>query len=193
MLREVRENDRGFTLIEVMIVVAIIGVVAVLATVGYARWIASAKMAEATHMIGGIKNGEENYFSQTGKYLEISKGIDVGNLFPRATPTPGKVAWAGTSAGVSAADWMRIGVKADAPVYFGYAVVADSETCDPACRSLSWKSGGYDVAWEKENGGDIKKPWFVTSAMADTNGNGVYAKVLGMSFNSRLIVDGEGE
>lgn len=188
-----RANERGFTLIEVMIVVAIIGVVSVLAAVGYGRWIAASKMAEATNMIGGIKNGEENYHAQTGYYLNVSKDIVPPYLYPRATPGPGKAAWGGTAGGITAADWQRLGVKADAPLYFAYAVSAENDTCDVACRGLNFPLSTGPVLWEKEAGGDIKKSWFIATAMADTNGNGVYAKVVGMSFNSRLIVDLEGE
>lgn len=188
-----RESARGFTLVELMIVVTIIGVVAILASVGYGRWIASSRMAEATNMIGGIKNGEENYQAQTGSYLSISNGIVPPYLYPASTPGPSKVAWGGTAGGVSAADWGRLGVKADAPLYFGYAVVAAGETCDVACKGLNFPLSTGPIAWEKEAGGPIKKSWFVATAMADTNGNGVFAKVVGMSFNSRLIVDLEGE
>lgn len=188
-----REGARGFTLVELMIVVAIIGVVAVLASVGYARWIASSKMAEATNMIGGIKNGEENYHAQTGYYLNVSKDIVPPYMYPASTPGATKVAWGGAGGGVTAADWARLGVKADAPVYFGYAVAAEGDACDVACRGLNFPLSTGPVAWEKEAGGDIKKSWFIATAMADTNGNGVFAKVVGMSFNSRLIVDLEGE
>ena len=44
---------RGFTLVELMITVTIIGVLALLASVGYARWIRTAKTAEATLAVWG--------------------------------------------------------------------------------------------------------------------------------------------
>ena len=49
-----RKNKHGFTLIELMIVVAIIGILAVLAIFGVRKYLATSKTAEATNTIGAI-------------------------------------------------------------------------------------------------------------------------------------------
>src|SRR5580693_1210550 len=52
---------RGFTLIELMIVVAIIGILAVLAIYGVSRYLKTSKTAEATNNVGAIaKNASES-------------------------------------------------------------------------------------------------------------------------------------
>jgi len=190
-MQHTRQGSRGITLVELMAVAAIIGVLALLASVGYGRWIQSAKMAEATNMVGAIKNGQENYFSQAGRYLDVSPGVDVGSLYPLRDPGPGKTAW-GAPCSYCKADWQKLGVRADAPVYFSYATVAD-DALDPAARGVVFKLESGAVDWNKEAGGPITKPWYIVTAMADQNGNKKYAKVVGMSFNSRIITDAEGE
>jgi type IV pilus assembly protein PilA len=62
MKRSVRNRLRGFTLIELMIVVAIIGILAVLAIYGVSRYLKSAKTAEAGNNVGHLgKNAAEAY------------------------------------------------------------------------------------------------------------------------------------
>jgi type IV pilus assembly protein PilA len=187
--------SRGITLIELMIVVAIIGVLAVLAAVGYGRWISASKMAEATNMVAAIRNGQENYYSQTARYLDVSKTLNNGDLFPAKNPNNGKTPWAGDCGWCNVVGgFQKLGVKSDKPVYFGYATVAGDETKDPAARGAQFMSKGTGVDWSAENGGAaFTKPWFIAAALADTNGNGKYAGVCATSFGKRVIVDNEGE
>ena len=67
MLRSIR-NDKGFTLIELMIVVAIIGILAAIAIPNFLAYQARAKQSEAKTNLGGIYTSQVGYFGEYSSY-----------------------------------------------------------------------------------------------------------------------------
>jgi prepilin-type N-terminal cleavage/methylation domain-containing protein len=74
-----RDENRGFTLIELMIVVAIIGVLAVVAGTAYRKYMDSGRTAEAMSMLGEIRAKEEAYRAEFSAYTSWGSGSEASS------------------------------------------------------------------------------------------------------------------
>jgi prepilin-type N-terminal cleavage/methylation domain-containing protein len=74
MLERMRSSKGGFTLIELMIVVAIVGVLAAIAIPAYRDYVKRARMSEVLAAFDAIATGAGEYHSVLGFYPEASYG-----------------------------------------------------------------------------------------------------------------------
>jgi prepilin-type N-terminal cleavage/methylation domain-containing protein len=161
------QGERGFTLIELMITVAIIAVLALLAGVGYARWIRTSKTGEATAMLSAIKGAEESYKAETYRYLDVSGspgGTSIPSFYPTTSPNDQRATWNPTAciATPICSKFVQLNISADnasAGVYYRYGVTAGAATG----AAFVFDGRQYPVA---------NDPWFVVKAWGDLNNDG---------------------
>jgi type IV pilus assembly protein PilA len=77
-MRKLLKRQGGFTLIELMIVVAIIGILAAIAIPNFLRFQLRSKTSEARTNLAGIRTAEESYFAEYGQYVAQATGTPAG-------------------------------------------------------------------------------------------------------------------
>lgn len=92
-----RSRIQGFTLIEVMIVVAIIGILAAIAYPSYVQWVQKSRRNDCEGALMSMAAAMERRFSTTQSYLGLATGgADTGTpaatFFPAQCPIDGGAA-----------------------------------------------------------------------------------------------------
>ena len=170
---------KGFTLVELMIVVAILSVLAVVAGTAYRRYLDSARTTEAYAVLGEIRSREEAYRAEFSQYATtggvesaLFPLVDSGACYPSGNKEPCQKA-ASTSTGVTPpTGWTQLGINPGrTTLQCGYVAISGSSgaTVGGAQGQLILGTAAINTPWWYavavcDNDGDItKNATFVTA------------------------------
>ncbi len=76
----IRRSEKGFTLVELMIVVVIIGILAAIAIPKFSNMIGKTKSSEATQFLGQIISLEGTFFNTDSRYVDFARGANCPEI-----------------------------------------------------------------------------------------------------------------
>lgn len=170
-------SELAFTLVELMIVVAIVAALAGVALYAYSRHINSSRIVEAHELLGRIMLQQEAYYSANGSYCNASTTPStyqpaIGGDFIAKTWNPPST-------------WDGLALTVDkGATYFSYLVVAGSGPTFAAVSGDETASLGVTTG----------RPWYYAIARADMKHDGTpYTELSVTSQRTNIVVQNEGE
>ena len=142
------KSKKGFTLIELMIVVAIIGILAAIAIPNFLTFRLKAKTSEAKSNLGAIRTVEEAYKAEEDRYYP--SGQTIARYPYLSTFGPIKQAWDPDTTPFSA-----LGFEPAGQVYYDYAI--------STCSGSAFQADAYG---DLDDDG-MESHYYVTQAGSD--------------------------
>jgi prepilin-type N-terminal cleavage/methylation domain-containing protein len=176
----VRRSAAGFTLVELLTVVAIVGILATVAMILVQKHMRTGKSLEAITIISAIRSAQEAYRSETGSYLDATA---EAAWFP-AAPN-GKTKHSFVAVGhEDAARWQQLGISRTDGTQFGF-------------RTHAGRPGAVSVTLdtvEKVAFPNATEDWYVIEAAGDLDtSTAKLSRYVASSWTNELYIENEGE
>jgi prepilin-type N-terminal cleavage/methylation domain-containing protein len=179
MARRRLAHQRGFTLTELMAVVAIMGILAALGLNALNGHMRASKTGEALSVVQAIRASQERYRAEHQQYFGNStawcpsEGVNDIERFAFFSPSCDEELW------------QTLRPDVERKVQFGYRVASGGPgDALPA-------DGAIVTARKFPSSTTPSEPWYVVQAKADEDLDGTFCGVVATSFSPEVIVENE--
>ena len=149
-MKKLHNRRGGFTLIELMIVVAIIGILAAIAIPNFVRFQLKAKSSEGKANLAAIRTAQESYHAEYNSYV-------AANDSPAAIPGAVKATF--TNVDGAGAGFDQLGWSPEGKVYFRYESVIDAVNDAFAVTAVAnIDNSGNNQGWGYVKTGNVTAP-----------------------------------
>lgn len=179
-----RALARGFSLVELMVVVVIVGVLAAVGITIFRKHIFGSRTVEAMAMIQSIRSAQERWRAEHFGYLDVS--TTMNSTYPMAVPGKSLYAW-DQPAGADYKRWRLLAPTNTAPVQFGYTVKAGA----PFTAIIAPTNAGAKPVFPPA--AQVSEPWYIIQAVGDTDADGDRAYYVATSLTGEIYRENEGE
>lgn len=142
-----RRSSHGFTLIELMIVVAVVGLLTTIALPSYQKYVQKSRRTDAKNAVLDLASREEWFFSVNNAYTNSAPALGYGaaSAFPLAVNASGQSYYNLSVPTVTAASGS--GATAVAPGFTGLATPTGSQAADSTCYAYQIDQLGTQTNW----------------------------------------------
>lgn len=183
-----RRRRSGFSLVELLTVVVIIGVLSAIAIPTFMGYVFKSRTGEATQFLGTIKLREEAFRAEFGMYCNTAQASGAActtqapdvtgfNTTTNFVPDAASVGTDPRALPTTHTPWNELGARPAGQVRFSYAVAAGVPSTAPA--GLGWTDATRDF-------------WFVAQAVGDLDGDGTQVTFEAYSASSSVWIGNSG-
>jgi len=193
----VRHDENGLTLVELMVVVAIVGILAAVAVFMFTKQTRKAKASEVPAVFAELKLRQEQFHLEHSQYL--TTGDDDDSLFPTDDPGRDAIALDVTASPVPpdpqgtefpSPSWQSLRISTDkTALYCGYVAIAGDGGDDTNVGATAG-AAPFDL------GGALPVPatnWYYLLARCDFDGDDTNSVYFTLSGSEGQIVENAGE
>jgi prepilin-type N-terminal cleavage/methylation domain-containing protein len=174
-----RATHSGFTLVELMIVMAIISILLVIAVSSYHRYFRYAVRGETSSMLAEIRLKEEAYMAENGYYVSTTATRDPasaqgGSEADVEPPLLGASEFQLKNAVFAGPGWADVGVVAIRnQLYCSYVAISGIASPGAPTPITDLAAAGQDIlsAEAASHGGNLTRSWFYARACCDFKGD----------------------